>query len=95
MFEDDTKSNVYNSIQRKMKVFSDNLFVKRKALYIAIWLFIVTTVFAQLHGPDISNFYSYFIRYGLVSAWISYATFNALSGVAMRTIINNLPTGFF
>lgn len=102
--EEDTTSNIQNSFQRKIKVFSDNLFVKKKNQYIFIWLFIVSVIFAQIHGPDITNFYIYFIpgaffgyffiRYGFLSAWIAHGTFNALSGIAWSTILNNLPTGF-
>ncbi|MFJ5717295.1 type II CAAX prenyl endopeptidase Rce1 family protein [Neobacillus sp. NPDC093127] len=84
--------------ERCVDWFRTKLFVEKNKYFVLSWLLIITTWFAMIHEPDITNFYGYFIpglvfgifflKYGFLSAWLSHASFNALSGVAWTIILN-------
>ncbi|WP_240792569.1 CPBP family glutamic-type intramembrane protease [Bacillus thuringiensis] len=60
-----------------------------KNLYIWGWILVTNLIFALYHGPDITNFYAYFIpgiidallflRLGFLSAWLAHGAFNLCS----------------
>ncbi|KAA0781285.1 type II CAAX prenyl endopeptidase Rce1 family protein [Bacillus sp. BPN334] len=70
------------------KVYNE-LFTHKNPLYIWGWILVTNLGFALLHGPDITNFYAYFIpgiidallfiRLGFLSAWLAHGVFNLCS----------------
>ncbi|MDF9596698.1 CPBP family intramembrane metalloprotease [Bacillus cereus] len=75
----------------------NQLFTHKNPLYIWGWILITNLGFALLHGPDISNFYAYFIpgiinallflRLGFLSAWLAHGVFN-LSSMIILSILS-------
>ncbi|WP_207750893.1 CPBP family intramembrane glutamic endopeptidase [Candidatus Sarcina troglodytae] len=82
--------NISNNIYTKM-------FINKKFSYNLIWILIISTIFAMAHGPNIYNFYLYFIpgvifgvfyfKYGLLSAILAHAFGNYFSPPVMDLII--------
>lgn len=78
----------------------EKLFIEKETSYLFCWVVITSIIFSLAHGPNLTNFHFYFIaglvngwffiKYGFLAAWISHASFNALSGPAMMIIINLL-----
>lgn len=70
----------------KLKV---DLFLYKKTYAVVLWITITATIFALIHGPNISNFYFYFtggllfgwlyLKYGLISAMLGHMLSNYLS----------------
>ncbi|MDA1909461.1 CPBP family glutamic-type intramembrane protease [Bacillus cereus] len=75
----------------------NQLFTHKNPLYIWSWILITNLGLALLHGPDISNFYAYFIpglinallflRLGFLSAWLAHGIFN-LSSMIILSILS-------
>lgn len=71
--------------------FRDDLFKHRKTYAVVIWVVLTATLFSLAHGPNITNFYVYFvggviygclyIYYGLASSMIAHMMGNYTSPV--------------
>ncbi|MFB5094223.1 CPBP family intramembrane metalloprotease [Bacillus cereus] len=72
-----------------IKKIYNELFIHKNPLYIWGWILVTNLIFTLYHGPDITNFYAYFIpgvinalffiRLGFLSAWLAHGVFNLCS----------------
>lgn len=68
---------------------SDHLFVKKTKEYVIFWVLLTSTWFSLVHGPNLLNFFFYFLsgvvygvlflKYGLLASWTAHGSFNLFS----------------
>jgi len=72
-----------------------NLFIEKNTKYVLGWILSTSFVFAMIHGPNVLNFWFYFIpgvvlawlflRYGFFSALLAHIIFNLCSEIVFET----------
>ncbi|XKK20005.1 CPBP family glutamic-type intramembrane protease [Bacillus sp. A17A.1] len=72
------------------------MFTHKNPLYIWGWILVTNLGFALYHGPDMTNFYAYFIpgiinallfiRLGFLSTWLAHGVFNLCSLTIFRIV---------